>query len=498
MADNTPDYSFVRDGLGLDEWLWKLVDESPAERVAAGEALEAMDWGVPSAHTDLSTLTEFPDTEAQGPRFEAEVRRVLATPEFDTKNFVERLGASRIAFNSEWQKKMSALISETNDLGDKYDRMAEELVKRIDSAEDETTRQHFLDRFARLSAVYIRKSCDTQKNPFEDSEPLLSAGFAVSRIFNLLDEELLEAPEVLDLFLSDSELIHEALSALQRIGPAAIAFAPKLLHNLDQFAKSDKSYPSFNGAYALGSIGRDDPHIVSEMIDRLSHSNEAMRISAANVLEEMDGAVCDRAAEICDLLLPKLDRESEYEWFAALSALASVGRDLPHVRQAVLNWAGPRERKPRVHSGVSKLEYDLTMYERGTAISAMRYLSSYPDECIPVLIEAMQSFEEFDPDEGYYGSQSRIATTLSDFGEDAFPAVEPLCRYLDDDDGDSPTAILDLFAGLGPSAYEALPALHNLWKKCGFDVDIASEPIEKMDDHIGWTIQQIQGVPNVE
>lgn len=49
-------------------------------------------------------------------------------------------------------------------------------------------------------------------------------------------------------------------------------------------------------------------------------------------------------------------------------------------------------------------------------MSAMEYFTAYPDECLPVLIEALETFEEFDPDEGYYGCHSRVSNLIALFG----------------------------------------------------------------------------------
>ncbi|MGL5097360.1 MAG: hypothetical protein ACRDD1_17370, partial [Planctomycetia bacterium] len=69
MKINRPDYSFIRDGLTLEEWMWKLVDGARPERLKAGEAIHAMMHGMPSVHTNWTEHDEFPDGESQFIRF---------------------------------------------------------------------------------------------------------------------------------------------------------------------------------------------------------------------------------------------------------------------------------------------------------------------------------------------------------------------------------------------------------------------------------------------
>lgn len=49
-----PDFSFVREGRPLHEWL--VVSPDPKVRQAAGDAASAMFFGVPSVHTDVEEI----------------------------------------------------------------------------------------------------------------------------------------------------------------------------------------------------------------------------------------------------------------------------------------------------------------------------------------------------------------------------------------------------------------------------------------------------------
>lgn len=65
MTKVKPDYSFERGGVSLAGWLWQLMGDERAKRERAAEALEAMQDGVPSIHSDMATMEPCPDVEAQ-------------------------------------------------------------------------------------------------------------------------------------------------------------------------------------------------------------------------------------------------------------------------------------------------------------------------------------------------------------------------------------------------------------------------------------------------
>ena len=491
MSEQQPDYSFIRDGLSLEDWLWKLVDDSKAMRVAAGEALQAMEWGLPSAHIDWGTFATLPDIGGQSRRFAEAVKEIFAGDSFNSARFLEKLGALRLGMSHDWRKRVDAVTTHTNARDEKYDRIAERLVETINSTADETEKTRAEKRLAKLSAIYIAGSCnETADDPFQQAESIAPSGVAATRIFHILDVELLSAPDVLEIFLRDSSLRFDALSALQRCGPAAVAFAPLLLDDFDQLARTGGKSDWFDASDALGNIGEGNPDIVEAVVSRLTHKKSSVRRGAADVLRHMGGEVCGRNDEICQLLLPLLDDEET--WCIALFALASVGRDIPEIRAKVLAMAAPREPKLRAYPGYPHMEFDQTMHERGNALSAIEYLTSYPDECLPVLIEALETFEEFDPDEGYHGPHGRISDVIARFGSDAESVALPLARHLEDEPEELVTAILDCLVSLGPAARDALPALQALHEKFSPDTPAEADALpDRDDDQIGWVIHQI-------
>jgi hypothetical protein len=92
--------------------------------------------------------------------------------------------------------------------------------------------------------------------------------------------------------------------------------------------------------------------------------------------------------------------------------------------------------------------FDQTMVERGAAIDAMQYLVEHPDECMPVLIECIESFEEYDPDWEYYGPVARVARALELFGPAASEAAPILAGKLGQSDAAAPRAIRAALAAI--------------------------------------------------
>ena len=83
MGKAAPDYSFVREGVPLAEWLRRLVGDDRGVRRSAGDALQAMNWGYPAVNTRIEDLDGIPDSVAQSERFKQAIRGVLAEATID-------------------------------------------------------------------------------------------------------------------------------------------------------------------------------------------------------------------------------------------------------------------------------------------------------------------------------------------------------------------------------------------------------------------------------
>jgi hypothetical protein len=87
---------------------------------------------------------------------------------------------------------------------------------------------------------------------------------------------------------------------------------------------------------------------------------------------------------------------------------------------------------------------------------------------VPVLVDAFDSFEEFDPDQDEDGDCARVCRALDTFGAQAAPIIPRLERYLDEllsrteAAPSAANAVCRLLASLGPIASACLPALERL------------------------------------
>lgn len=96
------------------------------------------------------------------------------------------------------------------------------------------------------------------------------------------------------------------------------------------------------------------------------------------------------------------------------------------------------------------------------------YLST-ADGGYRVLVDAIDTFEEYDPDWMDKGGHERVTASLRAFGASAAKlAVPVLVRHFRDSVGDVDRDVVHLLGELGPAAEEALPALRE------FDKDLRS------------------------
>jgi hypothetical protein len=479
MAKVPPDYSFEREGLPLAQWLWRLVGADQATRLAAGEMLHAMSWGVSSPQTELEDIEPLPDSAGQSERFRAKVREVVGAGEFDTAGFVRRLGDYIVATSQDWHRRL-AVASEEKDEA-QYDRVAARLIARINAAGDEATREQLSKRLGRAICASTERKCEIDQRTCTDAEAISNARMMAASIFDSLGRELLAAPEALQVLLEHEPDSHQALSALARIGPEAIAFAPQLIERMDRMPdRLKKEHYSFGfaEAEALGSIGRGNAQIVDQLIARLRGPEWIIRAAAESTLSFMGTEVAGRENEILPLLHAMLDRRNDLPFSAALVALASVGRNDRPSRKRIIDLARPRPPEMVAWPDSPQHQSDRVMGERGQAIDAMRFFLDYPDECVPVLIDALDTFKEYDPDACYDGPLGRIAYALARFGPAAGTAALPLARHLADEEGEHPRAILDALAAMGPAAAAAIPLLEAYRQRVGGDEE--SDPVAEV------------------
>ena len=468
MGKATFDLSFVRRERPLIEWLPELVADEWEQRLAAANALGGMWSGLPSYDTrgeDIQVQGSIPDLSAHARLFADEVRRAVASPGFPQEVFVRRLILYRMSLNADRLKRVNRMSHEH----EAYDRRETALIERALTSPDAGERERAAKRFTRLFCASLARD----NRITSESESMQAPGMISHLVFTAMGRELLVAADLLGQML-ESRLAHEALDALERAGPAARSFAPRLMNWLDRPER-------FDAAAALGSIARDDAELADELLARLRSGTEIVQARVMAVLEHAGPRLAGRESEAIELLLPMTHRQSQV--LSAVPALASVGRDRRQVLQRLVEIASPRPPRTRVIGAGQRWEgeIDEVMYERGVAISALRYLTAFPDEVVTVLAEAIESFVEYDPDESYFAEHGRVCGVLEAFGPSAAPAVPALVAYLEHwvaapaAGREFPRYVLDALRAIGPVAADAEPVLRRL-RRAGQD-----QPPDELD-----------------
>lgn len=475
-----PDMSFERDGRGLGEWLMPLVSEDVSEREEAGEALGGMWTGWPWYTVDWERvdLENVPEAEPQMKRFEAAVRAAVEEPGFPKEEFVKRLCRHRI-----WLRNRELAAVEAEDAEHKrHEPYEDRLMRQLLETSNEDEGKQIAARLYRFEAALFQREDKLIEANQEPEAPSMMAWI----VFRALDRALLVAPAELEAVLQHPYLCLDAAAALERIGPPAIKFADHLIEQMD--AATGEPAQSWMAA-ALGSIARDNGRLVEALLERLRSGSKDVQEVAAETLERLGPHMAGREDEAVTLLTQALDRTV---WpRPMLGALASVGRRRADVLERVLSVAVPGE--PQMFdTGYGLVDRRMTI--RGSAIDALGYFVAFPDRVLPVLIDAIDTFEEFDPDYQYDGDHARVCWTLQRFGSAASPAVPRMVAYLQwwraagrgGEGPEWPRAMLQALEAIGPAAKDALPLLEE-WVACEREDD------GLVDDQLAKALAAVRG-----
>jgi hypothetical protein len=200
---------------------------------------------------------------------------------------------------------------------------------------------------------------------------------------------------------------------------------------------------------------------------------------------------------------PVLRYEPEFVWrvlrreppgalfpYALSSAIGSIGRDDGRLLEIILDYARPRP--PRIVSTEGGHDWDATASERGIALELLANFTAFPQRVVPVLMDALETFEEYDPDWSYERHEhGRVIASLRAFGPAAAPAVPVLARHLKTRDGDWDREVILLLGELGPLAAEALSALEQLRAESDEPTPTEPDPTAEPDktiDPLDWSI----------
>lgn len=472
------DLSFFRHGRPLEEWLPELVSEDRGQRLAASEALGGMWTGLPRYSTpwDQIDLTkEMPDTGAQMDRFSQAVRDAVERPEFPKASFVRRLMLYLLVRQRDWLEAAKQLSFRDEKLGALETRLIEQMLKSEDAAE----RERAAKRFGRLFCAALARDEQLIKR----SEGSEAPGLLASVVFDALDTALLEAEDLLHEMVANRHLRHQAIRALERLGPAAAPFVPDLLEQLELGHR-------FEGPRVLGTVAGSEPAVAEELVAHLRSGSPESRLAVAASLEAAGPSIGEPLTSQAITWLRDLVRTDTRH----AKALASLGRHREDVLEELLALAAPRP--PRIQT-TPYGSFDEAMYDRGVALDGLRYFTSFPERVLPVLVDAIETFEEYDPDLTYQGEHERVLASLRAFGTSAaLLAVPVLAHHVRQSGGEEDWDVVRFLGEMGPAAEVALPALRELesyLRHLDPDEEGLTEPPDERDHPAAWAIWRICG-----
>lgn len=455
MAKVAPDYSFKRDGKDLSELLWDLVGTDAQARNIAGELIHGMSWGIPSANTDLADLEPFPNTTAQGDRFNGAVRDRVNKMGDRRAAWVCQLLLMKQLIKKDWLQTAKSLSINNQALTAQEDTLLEKSL----TADDPQEQEQAMKRYIRLFCAGCAR--DNKLT----NQALMNQPFAMASedVYRALGTELYDGKAILLDWLSTRSQRPAALEAIRRIGLVGRVFIEPLTNGLKQ-TETDW----FDGGLALAACGKGDPGLADSLLGCIRSGQQGQRNAALHVLAEIGNDLAGREDAMIDAVKALLEDESQR--FRAIGALGSIGRDrddcidliIPYLEQTLPE--GPGSKDYHVHR---------EMVEIAAAIGALSHSTRSAQRIVPRLIEAFDRFEEYDPDETYRGEHERICEALSKFGKDAAPALRWIEDYLEawlqkpQAERETPQDVFGLLASIGGEAIGLAPLLQRIAVECG-------------------------------
>lgn len=448
------DYSFARAGRDLTDWLLDAVSTDRATRKAAGKMLLAMRYAVPTLDTDTDDIDGEIMSESHAAAFQAAVESCVLASNFPGREFIEQLAEGIIVSQIEWVRLCNIREEQTNRVMDRI-----EAKRRADRSERDAERWN---RRMRKALCGDTKFEDAKLNALNDATHFLI-------MFNTLGKSIERGPNAIRRLLTDSHHRHSAVEALEKASPE---FAALMLVDVLNAPPGDGVAVSASGviARAIPADTRRFTEACDELESLLSRpldlssddDSEAFHKSfysleagwhIAGIFTRLGSAACTQYPDshrVIPLLLRMLDDDHLGRRAAGATALGecSEGAD-----SDLLNLVVDR---------LLLLSYDHP-WVSGRAIDALGRLAVNADKVVPRLVDLFDSFEEFDPDEGYGGSHSRVCRALKGFGEKAASAIPKMSRVLQDvvagELDDDCSDILQLAAHLGPAVSALTPEL---------------------------------------
>jgi hypothetical protein len=251
----------------------------------------------------------------------------------------------------------------------------------------------------------------------------LDAQFGKWVVFDSLDVAFLDAPDLVATLIQGSHM----RDAVRRIGPPAKEFIPLVRRIGD--------------ASTLAALIREDKEEIEKILLQLENYDHKMVFFSFRVLKYLGPTA---QSHIPNALYRIKKATKHVPWRPdSMESLASVGRHDSESLDILLNLMA---------------DYP------GVVIDSLSYFTDFSEKVVPILISALDTFEEYDPDWQREGVYARIVSTLTHFGAKGAEAVEPLLSLLVQEAREEEAIgyLIYCLGNMGPAAKAALPYLENL------------------------------------
>jgi hypothetical protein len=291
-------------------------------------------------------------------------------------------------------------------------KMRQDKYYELDAFESEI--RQTVDSMGEQRTTFIRALLQSFGQPMS-----LDAQFGKWVVFDSLDVAFLDAPDLIAKLIQGNHM----LDAVRRIGPPAKEFIPLVRRIGD--------------AATLAALIREDKEEIEKVLLQLENYDHRTVFFTFRVLKYLGPIAQSQIPDALD----RVKKATKYvPWTSdSMKSLASVGR----------------------HDSES-LDIILTLMPDypGAVIDYLSYFTDFPEKVVPILISALDTFEEYDPDWQREGDHARVVHTLTYFGAKGAEAVEPLLNLLTQED--MITYLIHCLGNMWPAAKAALPYLENL------------------------------------
>jgi HEAT repeat protein len=325
----------------------------------------------------------------------------------------------------------------------------------------------------------------------------------------------------------DPSVQEMAMRVVPYFGKKAGSAAPVLIARLKDTSNRDIACRA-HAVLALAAIAdevsdEEAAKAVKAITDTLDNDGQAiMRYHAATAL----GAYGSRAASAVPSLLHRLPDRSSWELrqavLAALSNIVDGGNGAGGLKKAppdgrVVVAIANRLNNDYENSGAVRMMAVMVLgalgrpagqQETQLEISALQKAGGYdPDKTVQIWAEVALMAIDKVTDKGLNDVARHLAKgkdvtarltaarALMAMGKEAKSKIGDIAKMLDDDDPTIMAGALDVLAGFGPDAKDALPAVRKFLAKVDQNMTLKKEQREYFKDAANAAIEQIEGAP---